>query len=393
MAAILDDDPGGSVAGRITVRDSSARGLKFQQLAGDLRRGILAGEWAPGAKLPTEADLTVETGLSLTTVRRAFDELVGEGLITRRQGAGSFVSPPRREPRTRCTVGVLVPDTRLYYPRVLQGIEEGLSAAGAGLQLATYHYDIEEEQHDLEFLLDSGVDGLLLVPTLIGLPDPAARVDELMSLPVPAVLLERRLLDAGPEDRAEYVCSDHVAGAYDAVRHLNRLGHQKVALVTRSHNPTVEAVTRGYQRAVESLGLEATPHLSAVKDEWTPTRAESFVAELVASDVRAALVFGDREALLVEGAARRRGLDVPTDLALVSYDDETADLAEIPLTAVAPPKYRVGRMAAEVLVRRINEGDACPLHQVRLRPRIVVRDSCGARAGGAKGGGRGVQTE
>lgn len=371
-----------SVAG---VRDSDCRGLKFQQLAGELRRGILAGEWAPGTKLPTEAHLTGETGLSLTTVRRAFDELVGEGLITRRQGAGSFVSTPRRrEPRVRHTVGVLVPDTRLYYPRVLQGIEEGLSAAGAGLQLATYHYDVDEEQHDLEFLLDSGVDGLLLVPTLIGLPDPVARIDELMSLPVPAVLLERRLLDAGPEDRAEYVCSDHVAGAYDAVRHLHGLGHQQVALVTRSHNPTVAAVTQGYQRAVQALGLEPTPVLSALKPEWTADRADGFVAELVAAGVHAALVFGDREAILVQAAAHRRGLDVPGELALVSYDDETADLAEVPLTAVAPPKYRVGRMAAEVLLRRLSEGDACPLHQVRLRPRIVVRASCGARSGGVQ---------
>lgn len=365
------------------VRDSNSRGLKFQQLAGELRRGILAGEWAPGTKLPTEAHLTGETGLSLTTVRRAFDELVGEGLITRRQGAGSFVSTPRRrEPRLRYTVGVLVPDTRLYYPRVLQGIEGGLSAAGAGLQLATYHYDVDEEQQDLQFLLDSGVDGLLLVPTLIGLPDPVARIDELMSLPVPAVLLERRLLDAGPEDRAEYVCSDHVAGAYDAVRHLHGLGHQQVALVTRSHNPTVAAVTQGYQLAVQALGLEPTPVLSALKPEWIADRADGFVAELVTAGIHAALVFGDREAILVQAAAHRRGLDVPGELALVSYDDETADLAEIPLTAVAPPKYRVGRMAAEVLLRRLNEGDACPLHQVRLRPRIVVRASCGARSGG-----------
>lgn len=385
----MDADPAGpgrhSAVVTTGVRDSGSRGLKFEQLAGELRRGILAGEWAPGAKLPTEAHLTGETGLSLTTVRRAYDTLVDEGLITRRQGAGSFVSSlRRRDPRIRYTVGVLVPDTRLYYPRVLQGIEEGLSAAGAGLQLATYHYDPEEEQQDLEFLLDSGIDGLLLVPTLIGVPDPVARVDELMSLPVPAVLLERRLLEAGPDDRAEYVCSDHIAGAYDAVRHLHGLGHSSVALVTRSHNPTVAAVSRGYLQAVEDLGLAPTTTLSATKDQWTPERADNFVAELANAGVRAALVFGDREAIMICSAARRRGLDVPGELALVSYDDETADLAEIPLTAVAPPKYRVGRMAAEILLRRLNEGDACPLHQIKLRPRIVVRASCGARLSPAR---------
>lgn len=89
-----------------------------------------------------------------------------------------------------------MPTTQLYFPRVLQGIEEALSAAGAGMQLSTYHYDHDEEHRDLQFLLDSGVDGLLLVPTLLGIADPPARVDDLMSLAVPAVLLERHAIGA-----------------------------------------------------------------------------------------------------------------------------------------------------------------------------------------------------
>lgn len=93
----------------------------------------------------------------------------------------------------------------------------------------------------------------------------------------------------------------------------------------------------------------------------------------------AALVFGDREATLIGQAVGQRGLRVPDDLVLISYDDETADLAEVPLAAVAPPKFRVGKMAAEVLLRRLIEGDACAVHQVKLRPRIVIRASCGAR--------------
>lgn len=373
--------PGGRRRGTGSVRDAAARNLKFQALAAELRRGILAGDWTPGAKLPTESGLAAETGLSLTTVRRAFDLLVEEGLVVRRQGSGSFVAPPRhQEPRTRRTVGVLVPDTKLYYPRVLQGIEESLSAAGVGLQLATYHYDRAEEARDLDFLLDSGVDGLLLVPTLTGIDDPQVRADELMALPVPAVLLERRLVGSGPGDRTEHVCSDHLGGAYDAVLHLHALGHERIALITRSRNPTGVAVALGFRHAMEDLGLVQSFGHGAEKADWTAALADRMITDLRDSGTTAALVFGDREAILLEAAARRQGAGVPGDLALVSYDDETADIAEVPLTAVSPPKYRVGRMAAEVLLRRLSEGDACPLHQVLLRPRIVVRASCGAAA-------------
>lgn len=363
-----------------TARDAAVRELKFQKLAGDLRRGILAGDWAPGSKLPTESQLATETGLSLTTVRRAFDELVQQGLVDRRQGAGSFVhATERRDQRIRRTVGVLVPTTQLYYPRVLQGIEEALSNAGAGLQLSTYHYDEAEEHRDIQFLLDSGVDGLLVVPTLLGVKDPQARVNSLMSLSAPVVLVERHVLDAGPGDRSEYVCTDHAGGAHDAVRHLHRLGHTRIALVARSANPTIAAVTAGFEQAVKDLGLDPVEHLMAPKKDWTDQQAAAFVDSLLERGMTAAVVFGDREATLLGRAIGRRGLTIPDDVALVSYDDETADLADVPLTAVAPPKFRVGRMAAEVLLRRLVEGDACPVHQVKLRPRIVVRDSCGAR--------------
>ncbi|MBT2586589.1 substrate-binding domain-containing protein [Arthrobacter sp. ISL-95] len=373
-----------------TVRDTAKQNLKFQNLSDNLRRGILAGTWAVGTKLPTEQQLSLETGLSLTTVRRAFEDLVDKGLVVRRQGAGSFVATPQRsQKRSRYVIGVLLPDTQLYYPQVLQGIEEHLSGRGASLQLSTYHYDFTRENAGIDFLLDAGVDGLILVPTLTGLDNPQQRVAELMALPVPVVLLERSLDDLGPGDRTEHVCSDHQGGAYDAVMHLHRLGHRRIGLLTRaneaarSSNPTQAAVIAGYAAAVEALGLDPDGHhdmaFSATKPEWEADQAEHMFHLLAGSGATAALIFGDREAALLEGAATRRGMGVPEDLALVSYDDEMADLAQIPLTAVSPAKHRLGVMAADVLLRRLTEGDACPLHQIRLRPRIVVRDSCGAK--------------
>jgi GntR family transcriptional regulator of arabinose operon len=116
------DHPNTRMRGIGTVRDAAARDLKFQALADDLRRGILAGDWSSGAKLPTESQLAQDTGLSLTTVRRAFDELVEQGLVVRRQGAGSFVaSPPAAQPVRTRRVGVLIPDAQQYYPVYCKG--------------------------------------------------------------------------------------------------------------------------------------------------------------------------------------------------------------------------------------------------------------------------------
>ena len=377
------------VADQGELRNVRKQPLKFQELSEDLRREILAGTWAVGTKLPTEAQLSRETGLSLTTVRRAYEDLVDKGLVIRRQGAGSFVATPpsRALKKPRYTIGVLLPDTQLYYPKVLQGIEEHLTAQGASLQLSTYHYDLSRENSSIQFLLDAGVDGLLLVPTLTGIPDPERRVAELSALPVPVVLLERSLDDLGAADRTEHVCSDHEGGAYDAVKYLAGMGHQRIAVLTRSNadgksaNPTQSAVIAGYRSAVASLGLfsagEELPIFSSTKLEWEADQAENMYEQLRASGATAALVFGDREATLLEAAAFRKGAQIPGELALVSYDDEMADIAPVPLTAISPAKHRLGMMAAEILLRRLKEGDACPIYQIRLRPRIVVRESCG----------------
>ncbi|MFI0924076.1 substrate-binding domain-containing protein [Streptomyces sp. NPDC021012] len=359
-------------------RPQTARELKFRRLAAELRRRLLDGTWPQGSKLPTEHALAAETGLSVTTVRRAYEVLVGQQLVERRQGAGTFatIRPGTVRPSGRA-VGVLVPTATLYYPRVLQGIEEALAVAGARMVLACSHYDRTIERDAIDRLVDDGVDGLLLVPLLHELDDPLSRVAELQALPVPVVLMERRIAAAGPRDTTEHVCTDHESGAYLAVQHLHDLGHHRIGLVLRTDGPPSVPITAGYERAIADLGLSAAERVGARTDDWDFGRADAAVRSLIADRATAALCFGDREASLLLGAARRAGLRVPVDLALVSYDNEFADVADVPLTAVSPSKYRLGRLAAEILLQRLADDGAGPVHQVQLRPELVVRASCG----------------
>lgn len=358
--------------------DFPYRQLKFQQLADELRRGIQAGVWPLGGKLPTEDQLAAQTGLSLTTVRRALDELVLHGLIVRRQGAGSFVTAttePQSPPNRR--IGVLIPDLGFYFPRILQGIEDTMSTAGVGIELATYNYEQAEEDAHIARLVEAGVEGLILTPTVLPPVDAATRIAELEALPRPVVLLERSFDMLGSGDRTEYVCSDRAGGAYDAVRHLHTLGHRHIALLQRQELPTGSSLSDGYHRAIRDLGLEPTI-ATAKRSQWRTTAAESMLDLVCQTDCTAALVFGDQEATLLERAAIAREMRVPDDLALISYDDEVAEQADIALTAVSPPKHRLGVLAAQIMLRRLAEGAACPLHQIRLRPRLVIRQSCGA---------------
>jgi GntR family transcriptional regulator len=80
-----------SLTDRIGALGGNARAPLYQQMQDALRRGIEAGALRPQEALPPERDIAAEFGISRITVRKAVDGLVADGLLTRRQGAGTFV--------------------------------------------------------------------------------------------------------------------------------------------------------------------------------------------------------------------------------------------------------------------------------------------------------------
>lgn len=68
----------------------------YQQIADDLRQRISDGDYRSGDKLPTEAELMAEYGMSRIVIRNAIQTLVGEGLVTTQRGKGMFVREQRQ---------------------------------------------------------------------------------------------------------------------------------------------------------------------------------------------------------------------------------------------------------------------------------------------------------
>ena len=72
----------------------------YEQLAALMRARIESGEYPSGRALPSLARLGQETGLSRNTIMRSIALLAAEGLVSRRQGWGTFVVPVDQRPRT-----------------------------------------------------------------------------------------------------------------------------------------------------------------------------------------------------------------------------------------------------------------------------------------------------
>jgi GntR family transcriptional regulator len=64
----------------------------YKEVKRRLTHSLMAGEWGPGAAIPSESRLAERFGVSLGTIRKAIDELVAEKILVRQQGRGTFVT-------------------------------------------------------------------------------------------------------------------------------------------------------------------------------------------------------------------------------------------------------------------------------------------------------------
>lgn len=341
----------------------------FVSLAQQLRDRIAAGEWSQGERLPPEATLAATHAVGINTVRRAVGMLVDDGVVVRRQGAGTYVSA--RWAGKSPVIGVIVPSHSYYFPTVVEGITEVARAAGVTLRIVSSEYDDALEIRRIRELLAAGCSGLLITPTL-HLADPTARLELLRALPIPVVLMERMPTDSPPDDGLSAVCTDIVAGGYAAVRHLARQGRRRIGFLGRRDTATADAALRGYRRAIDGLTLVDLPDAVVRRDSWDEAALADYVHRALSVGLDGVVCLGDREATALLPHLRRVGLSLPDDLALVAFDDEEAADAPLPLTAVSPPKREIGRLAASTLLRMLGRGgDRTP---VRMLLQPVVRE-------------------
>ncbi|WP_063747048.1 substrate-binding domain-containing protein [Saccharothrix sp. NRRL B-16314] len=365
------------------------------RLAAQRRELILAAVRAHG--VVRLADLVDRLGVTAVTVRRDVTALAERGLVSRVHGGITVPhhgDPPSSPRWAHTLVGMVAPSEDYYWPAVIQGAQAAVTAAGGRLALHTSCYDAAEDRRQVAKLLERGVQALLVAPSTTG----AAGIDLLhwlSGLSAPVVLIERMPPAELPTIGLDAAVTDHALGAGLAVRHLAALGHRTVGLVLSHLSPHRAAIRDGWSAALSSLDLSSggVPALD-VPPYGLPGWAEAcddVLARCVRAGVRALLVHADREAIALLERARDRGLDVPGDLAVVSYDDEVAAASDPPLTAVRPQKHRLGALAAQLALARVADPLDRPVHRVTLWPSLTVRESCGTprdRSGRPVGTGR-----
>jgi LacI family transcriptional regulator/LacI family repressor for deo operon, udp, cdd, tsx, nupC, and nupG len=270
-------------------------------------------------------------------------------------------------------VGLVVPDIENpFFADVVRGVEDVTRQRDYVLFLGNSDENAERATRYLDLMRAESVDGVIL-PASADIEPCVAR---LVAAGTPVVCVDRRV----PGVDVDTVVADNVRGAREAVEHLLAVGHRRIAFVGgRADLSTTRERFEGYRGALAGHRVAVDDALVRTGDSRQESGRRLTRELLELSDPPTAILVGNN--LMTLGAleaihlARRR---IPDDVAVIGYDDMPWALAlNPPLTAVRQPGYEMGRRAAELLLRRIQE-PGCRPSVVTLQPELVVRRSCGA---------------
>jgi LacI family transcriptional regulator len=338
------------------------------------------------ARRPTLKQVAEKAGVSLGMAGRvlgnygSFSDATKKRVTEAARALNYTPNTIARSLRTRLTktIGVLISDiTTFFWTTLVRGIQDKAGKAGYSVILCNSDDESANEQLYLSTLFERNVDGLIVSPT----PHNHAYLKKLARGLVPIVLVDRGVKGLG----VPTIKTDNQAGAYAAVKHLIDLGHERIAVITGIPGvDTSEERLAGYRQALLEKGIPLRKTLIR-EGHFQKDIAFTATIELLRLKRPPSAIFVSNEPM-VSGcilALKERGLRIPTDIAVVGFDDPVwASYMDPPLTAVSQPSYTMGILAFDYLLSQISGSgkDTKFLEDLILKPTLLIRESCGRKS-------------
>jgi LacI family transcriptional regulator len=330
-------------------------------------------------RVATITDVAALAGVSIGTVSKAVNgrgQLRAETrdrVLAAADQLGFRPSPLARGLLTgrSYTVGLITTDSfgRFTIP-VMLGAEDALGRGQMSVLLCDGRGDPIREEHYVRTLLSRRVDGVIVTGRRTDARPPVAP-----ALPVPVVYVMTQ--SENPDDLS--LIPDDEQGGELAVRHLVTCGRTRIAHVTGPERfLSARLRAAGARKAMADAGLALIPG-QVLYGEWSEEWGRHAAHTVLRGEPGADAIFcgSDQIARGVADALREAGRRIPSDVALVGYDnwDVFAAAGRPPLTTVDMCLEELGRHAARRLLADIGGEPSRGL--VQLPCRLVIRESTG----------------
>ncbi|MDQ1580988.1 MAG: LacI family transcriptional regulator [Microbacteriaceae bacterium] len=321
------------------------------------------------------SDVAREAGVSAATVSRALNQKpnVNPDYAERvREAAERLGYRPNgiaRSLRRQSTnlLALIISDVaNPFFTAVTRGVEDVAQQNGYSILLCNADEDAAKESTYLEVAEEHQVAGVVLSPH-------AANTDisRLASAGIPVVVIDRPL-DAAVDS----VLVNSFDGAKSATEHLLDEGWKRPACITGPADAeTARQRLDGYLKAIEEYGGVEPMYCQAPFRQGGGRLAASQLLDSP-EPPDALFVANSQMALGVLDELGRRGMNIGTDIGVITFDDAPwAPFVNSPLSVVAQPAYDIGAQAAQLLTERIRHSAPSSPRTVTLSTNLIVRES------------------
>lgn len=273
------------------------------------------------------------------------------------------------------TIGVVVPRIeRYFFSSTIAGIEETAYAAGYNVIICQSHEKLGRERKIIKNLMSNRVDGILISVTIE--TDQNDHLSECFDKGTPLVFFDRHV--DGMKQTGKVILDD-VRGGFEATEHLIQKGCKKIAHFTSPLQVEIyKNRHKGYRKALKKYGLPYDENLVFVSEllkEDGSRLAKKVIEEHEGVDG----IFSANDFAAI-GAVRylkEIGKKIPGDMAISGFSNEpTTAVMEPSLTTVDQSGFEIGRLACNLLLDHISEGNRMVKNStIMMSPKLIVRDS------------------
>ncbi|MET3696931.1 LacI family transcriptional regulator [Bacillus oleivorans] len=317
-----------------------------------------------------------KAGVSVATVSRVLNNapsvspktrLKVENAIKDLNYEPSMLGRNLRNSESRLLLVLLPSISNPFYTEIINGIQNTAIANSYNILLCETDSNPQRENIYFNMVKNKLADGVISM-------DPTVNMQKLNELAENhPVILCSEYEEGGS---IPYVTIDNELAAYQAVKHLIKLGHDKIALINSDEKFLYARQRRnGYERALREFELP-------IRNEWIyHTKDLDFqngvqaVRMLLQQEEKPSAIFAVSDTLAI-GALKGinvSGLHVPNDIALVGFDNISfSNMTNPTLTTISQPMYNMGCTAAEMLISSIKEEK---VESIVLDHELLIRES------------------
>ncbi|MDX9801229.1 MAG: LacI family DNA-binding transcriptional regulator [Spirochaetia bacterium] len=327
----------------------------------------------------TIKDIAEKAGVSYATVSRALNYKYGVNSTTRQhilEIASTMNYSPNAIARglvkkQTYTIGLIIPDiTNPFFPEVARGVEDMSEKQGYSIFLCNSNWEKSKENRYVKLLIEKRVDGLILAPS----SSIVTAEDRQVYSRLPVVMMSGVQSGCGTGS----VVVDNIKGGFIAGKYLIEKGRKKLSFIGGAEDSfSVKERYEGFMQAAECfLSVALSPDLVRFGD-YRNKSGYRIMKELLEKKNIPDAVFASNDLLAIGilQAIKDAGLKVPEDIAVVGFDNiAAAGFGEVELTTIEHPKYRMGELAAGMLLDKIDlKPEINENERVVLEPELIIR--------------------